>query len=336
MGQRRALCDIAFPGWALPAKRRIRPCRSGSNPSGKSAKKRMEKLKELFADSSADLLSDMETVRPVVEELLRLVADFDARLSPGEAAAQPGGLLRPGAPVPPAADRGGTARPALWPASGRSALPRSWWTSTRTPTRCRTPSSALSAAGGGGCSMVGDVKQSIYRFRLADPTIFLDKYLSFPDAEAAQPGSPGGWCSPTTSAPGPRCWKGSTSSLRTLCLPPSASWTIPMTSGSTPRLPLSGAAGDQVELDVVDLSALDREKGEAKVSRDAAEAGVCGPPGAPAAGQRLSRHPGRASAWCSLRTSPSSPLPGAVMGHLTRALGTGTGCPGPATGRGLL
>ena len=29
--------------------------------------------------------------------------------------------------------------------------------------------------------MVGDVKQSIYRFRMADPTIFLGKYLSFSD-----------------------------------------------------------------------------------------------------------------------------------------------------------
>ena len=26
---------------------------------------------------------------------------------------------------------------------------------------------------------VGDVKQSIYRFRLADPTIFLEKYLAY-------------------------------------------------------------------------------------------------------------------------------------------------------------
>ncbi len=37
---------------------------------------------------------------------------------------------------------------------------------------------------------VGDVKQSIYRFRLADPTIFLDKYHRFPDGAKARPGQP--------------------------------------------------------------------------------------------------------------------------------------------------
>ena len=35
---------------------------------------------------------------------------------------------------------------------------------------------------------VGDVKQSIYRFRLADPTIFLDHYNTYPAAEAAAEG----------------------------------------------------------------------------------------------------------------------------------------------------
>ena len=35
------------------------------------------------------------------------------------------------------------------------------------------------------CFMVGDVKQSIYQFRLADPGIFLDKYHSFVPAEEA-------------------------------------------------------------------------------------------------------------------------------------------------------
>ena len=38
--------------------------------------------------------------------------------------------------------------------------------------------------------MVGDVKQSVYRFRLADPTIFTEKYLSYADYWDAKPGEP--------------------------------------------------------------------------------------------------------------------------------------------------
>ena len=38
------------------------------------------------------------------------------------------------------------------------------------------------------CFMVGDVKQSIYQFRLADPGIFLEKYNTFAPAATAQPG----------------------------------------------------------------------------------------------------------------------------------------------------
>ena len=38
------------------------------------------------------------------------------------------------------------------------------------------------------CFMVGDVKQSIYQFRLADPEIFLKKYKRYDPADAAQPG----------------------------------------------------------------------------------------------------------------------------------------------------
>ncbi|MBQ7896309.1 MAG: helicase-exonuclease AddAB subunit AddA [Oscillospiraceae bacterium] len=38
--------------------------------------------------------------------------------------------------------------------------------------------------------MVGDVKQSVYRFRLADPGIFTEKYLSYADYWEAKPGQP--------------------------------------------------------------------------------------------------------------------------------------------------
>lgn len=50
----------------------------------------------------------------------------------------------------------------------------------------------FTAVSGGGrrLFMVGDVKQSIYRFRLADPTIFLGKYLRFPPWDRAGEGEP--------------------------------------------------------------------------------------------------------------------------------------------------
>ena len=38
------------------------------------------------------------------------------------------------------------------------------------------------------CFLVGDVKQSIYQFRLADPGIFLEKYQTYADAETAESG----------------------------------------------------------------------------------------------------------------------------------------------------
>ena len=44
--------------------------------------------------------------------------------------------------------------------------------------------------GGRNLFTVGDVKQSIYRFRLADPTIFLENYRSYPDAADAEEGGP--------------------------------------------------------------------------------------------------------------------------------------------------
>ena len=46
------------------------------------------------------------------------------------------------------------------------------------------------SANGENLFMVGDIKQSIYRFRLADPTIFMEKYLKYADLETAQGNEP--------------------------------------------------------------------------------------------------------------------------------------------------
>jgi ATP-dependent helicase/nuclease subunit A len=52
--------------------------------------------------------------------------------------------------------------------------------------------------------MVGDVKQSIYQFRLADPGIFLEKYASFAHVEQAAEGEGEKFSFPVTSAPAGR------------------------------------------------------------------------------------------------------------------------------------
>lgn len=49
---------------------------------------------------------------------------------------------------------------------------------------------AAISRGGKNRFMVGDVKQSIYRFRLADPTIFLEKYRTYADYRQAGPEDP--------------------------------------------------------------------------------------------------------------------------------------------------
>ncbi|MFR0796252.1 MAG: UvrD-helicase domain-containing protein [Oscillospiraceae bacterium] len=84
---------------------------------------------------------------------------------------------------------------------------------------------------------VGDVKQSIYRFRLADPTIFLDKYARFADFRAALTGAPRASSCGRISAPAARCWKAPTTSFPTSCPARSASWTMTTRPACAPEHP---------------------------------------------------------------------------------------------------
>ena len=164
--------------------------KKGADPAVKDAvaarrdrcKKDLDKLAALLATDSAAALGELRRVAPATEALLDLVRQFDARFY-GEKARR--GLLE-------FSDAEHLAVRLLERAEVREAL-REEFTEIMVDESQDTNEvqnvlfEALSRDGQN-LFLVGDVKQSIYRFRLADPTIFLDKYRRWPPAPEAGEG----------------------------------------------------------------------------------------------------------------------------------------------------
>ena len=154
-----------------------------------SCKKAAGKLAGLFAEDSAKLLGDLARTAGPMRALLALLLDFDRRYAAEKRRRS----------LVDYADLEHMAARLLTDADGR-------------PTRAareisrrfdgvmvdeyqdvsRVQDLIIRAVSreGRDLFMVGDVKQSIYRFRLADPGLFLQKYEAYPDEADAQPGEP--------------------------------------------------------------------------------------------------------------------------------------------------
>ena len=155
-------------------------------------KKRMGKLRELLQDSSADLLADMALVWPAVRGLFALVEDFSAAYTAEKrrrslldfadlehlAVAL---LTEDGAPTELAEQ---------WSARFDEVMVDEYQDTNE------VQNAIFQAVSGGGRKLflVGDVKQSIYRFRLADPTIFLESTAPSGPRERRRRGSPAASC----------------------------------------------------------------------------------------------------------------------------------------------
>lgn len=123
--------------------------------------------------------------------------------------------------------------------------------------------------GGRKLFQVGDVKQSIYRFRLADPAIFLDKYRRFPEGDVAAEGEPRKRVLSRNFRSRPQVLEGCNDLFRSImstefgeldytddqALAPGK----PFVSGAEPGGPADPYA---LELDAVDLSFLGEQEGE--------------------------------------------------------------------------
>ena len=154
----------------------------------KDAGEAVKRWKAVFSDDSQTLLEELRAAAPAMEALLSLTRELD-----GAYAAE---KRRQGA-----ADYSDLEHTVLrLLEDGSTGLAESLsgrYTEVlvdeyQDVNACQDRLFTLLSDGGRKLFTVGDVKQSIYRFRLADPTIFLEKYRLFPPAAADAPaGEPG-------------------------------------------------------------------------------------------------------------------------------------------------
>ncbi len=151
----------------------------------KNCADRMKKLEGRFADSSAQLLGDLNSMAPAIRALVALLEDLEdaytkeknrrGLLDFSDLEHLTVRLLRSDAQLA-----------ARWSARYAEIMVDEYQDTNEVQNEIF---SALSD-GGRKLFMVGDVKQSIFRFRLADPGIFLEKYHSFRDRKDAEAGEP--------------------------------------------------------------------------------------------------------------------------------------------------
>ncbi len=151
------------------------------------AKTQLNKLGEWFAEDSASLLTDLELARPAVRGLMALVRDFGRAFAEEK---RRRGLLDfadlEHMAVRLLVDDAG--RPTEVARTCSARFDEVMVDEFQDTNRVQTAIFDAVSDGGKTLFMVGDVKQSIYRFRLADPTIFLERYRDYAPADLAADG----------------------------------------------------------------------------------------------------------------------------------------------------
>ncbi len=235
-----------------------------------ACKKRMEKLEDWFADSGEALLADLRTVYPAMRGLFALVRDFESAYAAEKTRR---GLLD-------FSDLEHMTVRLLVGEDGRpTELARQW--SGRydeimvdeyqdTNEVQNAIFSALSKEGTN-LFMVGDVKQSIYRFRLADPTIFLGKYRTFKPYTQAGEGEERRVILSRNFRSRPEVLEGCNDLFRAIMSVPFGEMAYTDDQALYPGASFAPDPAYQVELDALDASG-SGEEGAEKVSRDLLEA----------------------------------------------------------------
>ena len=286
-----------------------------------ACKKRLEKLEDWFADSGEDLLADLRTVYPAMRGLFALVRDFEEAYAAEKARR---GLVD-------FSDLEHMAVRLLVGEDGQpSELARQWsgrydeimvdeYQDTN-----EVQNAIFSALSKDGTNlfMVGDVKQSIYRFRLADPTIFLGKYRSFKPYSEAREGEERRVILSRNFRSRPEVLEGCNDLFRAIMSVPFGEMEYADDQALYPGASYEPDPAYCVELDALDGD-IDGEEGAEKVSRDLLEARFAArriqellDEGFPVSDGEGGTRPVRPSDVVILLRSPNT-----VLRHYARALG---------------
>ena len=237
-----------------------------------ACKKRLGKLGERFADSSGQLLEDLRAVAPAVRGLFALAEDFSAAYT----------ALKRRRRLLDFSDLEHLAIRLLRESNGSptelAQLVGSRYIEVMVDEYQDTneaQNAIFDAISGGGrrLFMVGDVKQSIYRFRLADPTIFLGKYRTFKPRDQAAEGEDRRILLTKNFRSRPQVLEGANFLFRNIMSVPFGEMDYTADEALYPGAEFPGREEDYaVELDALDLSGAEPEGEGEKVPRDLLEA----------------------------------------------------------------
>ncbi len=290
-----ALCDLMDSlddfiaalqtGWDMASRRcqlnygRLKAIRNPDNPQlanrvkgmKKLCKERMDVVAARFDRSSRELLEDLRAAAPAVIALLDLTEEFDRAFSAEKRRRR-------------LVDFSDLEHLSLKILTDREGAPTE--TAARLTRRYtevmvdeyqdtnQVQNAIFSAVSDNGNKlfMVGDVKQSIYRFRLADPTIFLDRFERFPYYYEAGEGQPRKVVLSKNFRSRKSVLDAANFLFKALMSKDFGEIDYTPDHYLNPGLPYPEQKEDRLELDVVDLSHIVTPEGEEKDSTSRVEA----------------------------------------------------------------
>ncbi len=316
-----ALCEIEFPRLKTSRKIQDKRLQEEVKTTREQCKKRLKGLSNLFFASNKTLLEDTEAVRPAVNALFRLVETLDRAY----AAAKRRRKLADFNDLEHLTLKAlmdDEHRPTQLALQLRGRYAEVMVDEYQDTNAVQNAIFDALTEDGKNLFQVGDVKQSIYRFRLADPTIFLKKYHTFRPAGEAKEGQPRTVVLSRNFRSRASVLSGVNFVFEHIMSQQFGEMDYTEDQRLYPGFPYPDHPDDRVELDCIDLAELERDEHEAKIHKDQVEAEFVAKrveqlllEGFPVTDESGTLRPVHSSDIAILYRSPN-----AVMGYLTQAL----------------